>query len=125
MTSRFAAITTLAALALTLSGCSQQTINSAGQDAQRDATVANSKAQQIARDAKPQLHKLGLGARVTAALHANANLPPTIRVDAGDNGVRLKGTVRSRAQKKLAGRIAAETLAPGQTVNNALTVQGE
>ena len=125
MMSRFAALTTLAALAFALSGCSQQTLSSAGQDAQRDAAIANTKAQQIARDARPQLHKLDLGARVTAALHANANLPPTIRVDAGDNGVRLRGTVQTRAQKKLAGRIAAETLAPGQTVNNALTVQGE
>lgn len=96
-------------LAAALSGCSQQTLNSAKQDTQRN--IAN---------AKPQIAKLELGSRVTAALAA-ANVHG-VRVDAGTNGVSLHGRVNSAAQEKRAVRIARDTLGPGKVVNNQLEI---
>jgi len=78
---------------------------------------------QLGDEAKPQLDKLDLGARVTAALNANANLPHTIRVDADTTGVRLRGTVNDAHQKALAGKVAQQTLPAGKVVKNELTVK--
>jgi len=97
---------------LALSGCSQQTLDSAKQDTQRNITAA-----------KPQLAKLELGSRVTAAL-ASANVHG-VRVDADTNGVSLHGTVNSAAQKARAGRIARDTLGPDKTVKNEIAVSSQ
>lgn len=97
---------------LALSGCSQQTLDSAKQDTQRNITAA-----------KPQLAKLELGSRVTAAL-ASANVHG-VRVDAGTDGVSLHGTVNSAAQKARAGRIARDTLGPDKTVKNEIAVSSQ
>lgn len=97
---------------LVLPGCSQQTIDSAKQDTQRNI-----------QNAKPQLAKLELGSRVTAALQS-ADVHG-VRVDADTNGVSLHGTVNSAAQKARAGRIARDTLGPGKTVRNDIQVSGE
>ena len=94
------------------SGCSQQTLDSAKQDTQRNL-----------QNAKPQLAKLELGSRVTAAL-ASANVHG-VRVDADTNGVTLRGTVSSAAQKARAGRIARETLGPDKVVSNQLQVSSQ
>ncbi len=102
----------LLGLALTLPGCSQQTIDSAKQDTQRNITAA-----------KPQLAKLELGSRVTAALQS-ADVHG-VRVDAGTNGVSLHGTVNSAAQKARAGRIARDTLGPDKTVKNDIQVSSQ
>lgn len=96
---------------LALAGCSQQTLDSAKQDAQRNISTA-----------KPQLAKLELGSRVTAAL-ASANVHG-VRVDADTNGVSLHGSVNSAAQKQRAGRIARDTLGPDKTVKNEIAVSG-
>lgn len=104
-------------------GCSQQTVNSAQNDTKHNIAVVDQQAKKLAEDAKPQLDKLDYGARVTAALTSNANLHGThIRVDADTNGVRLKGTVKTAEQKALAGKVAAQTLPPGKTVENDLVV---
>ncbi len=103
------AIVVFFGLAAALSGCSQQTLNSAKQDTQRN--IAN---------AKPQIAKLELGSRVTAALAA-ANVHG-VRVDADTNGVSLHGRVNSAAQGKRAVRIARDTLGPGKVVNNQLEI---
>ena len=99
-------------LSAAVSGCSQQTIDSAKQDTQRNL-----------QNAQPQLAKLELGSRVTAAL-ASANIHG-VRVDAGTNGVSLHGTVNSAAQKARAGRIARDTLGPDKAVKNDIQVIGE
>lgn len=98
------------AACLAAAGCSQQTLDSARQDTKHNIN-----------EVKPQLAKLDLGARVTAALKA-AGLNG-IRVDAGTNSVTLRGSVKSEADKARAGRIAKDTLGPGKTVDNALTVR--
>ncbi len=100
---------------LALAGCSQQTIDSASKDVAHDAAI-------VKREAGPNLRKLGLGARVTAALRANQNLPATIRVDASEAGVFLRGSVKTSEQKKLAERIARETLSGKYAVQNDLKV---
>ena len=97
---------------LALTGCSQQTLDSAKQDTQRNMTAA-----------KPQLAKLELGSRVTAAL-ASANVHG-VRVDADADGVSLHGTVNSAAQKARAGRIARDTLGPDKTVKNDIQISGQ
>ena len=107
-----AVVPALLGLLLTLPGCSQQTIDSAKQDTQRNITAA-----------RPQLAKLELGSRVTAALQS-ADVHG-VRVDADTNGVSLHGTVNSAAQKARAGRIARDTLGPGKTVQNDIQVSGE
>jgi uncharacterized protein (UPF0212 family) len=112
-----------AVLGLTLCGCSQQTINSAKDDANHDIAVANQKADQVAADAKPDLAKLDLGARVSAALAANDNLKGShIRVDASTHGVRLHGTVKTAEQKHIAAQVAKDTLGPGKSVDNELSL---
>jgi len=107
-----------AAVVLVLgAGCSQSTINSADNDIQHDVG-------RVTRKAQPKLEELDLGARVTAAIQANANLPRTIRADASPTGVRLKGDVQTAKQKRLAGEIAKQTLKPGENVDNQLKVTG-
>ena len=118
---RIAAVLSILSLCL-LSGCSQQTINSANQDASRDASAVSKSLQQAGQEVAPKLKAAGTGARVLAALRANENLPSTIRVDASPNGVRLRGTVHTASQKHLAGEIAKQTLGSGQSVSNQLTV---
>jgi len=119
---RFAAAA-VCIVAVVGAGCSEKTVDSAQQDAQHNIAVVDQQAKKLAADAKPQVDKLGLGARVTAAITSNAKLNGThIRVDASTNGVRLKGTVKSAEQKELAGRVAQDTLPAGKTVENELTV---
>ncbi len=108
----FVAAPALLGLALLLAGCSQQTLDSAKQDTQRNINSA-----------KPQLAKLELGSRVTTALQS-ADVHG-VRVDADTNGVSLHGTVNSAAQKARAGRIARDTLGPDKTVRNDIQVSGE
>lgn len=111
-TSAFVCIPALLGLTLMLSGCSQQTLDSAKQDTQRNITAA-----------RPQLAKLELGSRVTAALQS-ADVHG-VRVDADTNGVSLHGTVNSAAQKARVGRIARDTLGPDKTVKNDIQVSSE
>jgi osmotically-inducible protein OsmY len=105
-------------------GCSQQTLDSAKQDAQHNATVVNQQAQQAERQARPQIDKFKLQSRVTTALTA-ANLPTTIHVRADADGVYLRGTVGSAGDKARAGQIARDTLGPDKKVHNQLQVSGE
>jgi len=114
------------ALAGATLGCSQQTIDSATHDAARDAQIAAREVERARKKAEPQLKQLEIGARVTAARKANENLPLTIRVDADPDaqGVKLRGTVKTDAQKTLAGKVAHETLGPGKHVQNGLKVTG-
>lgn len=121
---RGAVLLGLAGIAL-LSGCSQETLNSAARDAQKDAAIVQREANRAEKKARPQLNKLSLGARVTAALKANQNLPSTIRVDADEDGVKLRGSVRTEAEKKLAERIARDTLSADKKVQNDLEVKGD
>ena len=107
-----------------ISGCSQQTLNSAGSDAQHDAAIVNRETQRAAKNAKPQLDKLGLQTRVTTALTA-ANLPTTIHVRADTEGVYLRGMVNSPQDKARAGQIAKDTLGPGKIVHNQLQVSSQ
>ena len=114
----FLALTSLTAA---LPGCSQQTLNSAGQDARHDAAVVNQQAQQAQRQARPQVDQLKLQGRVTAALTA-ANLSPAVHVRADAEGVYLRGTVPTAADKARAGQIARDTLGPNKKVHNQLDV---
>ena len=113
-----------AGLLTALAGCSQQTLNSAQNDANRDLAAAGQKANQAAQEARPQLDKLDLQTRVTAALAA-AKLPTTIHVRADAEGVYLRGTVKTVSDKARAGQIARDTLGPGKTVHNQLQVSGD
>ena len=106
-------------------GCSRQTLESAQEDTERNVEAVQREAKRAERKARPQLRKLDLGARVYAALRANQKLPKTIRVDADENGVYLRGKVKTQAQKELAGRIARDTLAEDKTVTNDLKVEEE
>ncbi len=106
-------------------GCSRETLQSAGKDAAKNATVVQREVKRAERKARPQVQMLKLGGRVTAALIANENLPATIRVDANQTGVTLRGTVRTQAQKSLAERIARDTLKADYTVKNDLLVRAE
>ena len=103
------------------SGCSQQTLSSAQQDARRNAAVLNQQAQQAEKQTRPQMDRLKLQARVTAALTA-ANLSPAVHVRADAGGVYLRGTVNSAADKARAGQIARDTLGPDKKVHNQLQV---
>ena len=107
-----------------LTGCSQQTLNSAHNDAQRDAAVVSRETQRAAKNAQPQLDKLRIQTRVTTALTA-ANLPTTIHVRADAAGVYLRGTVNSIGDKARAGQIARDTLGPDKKVHNQLQVNGQ
>ena len=112
----------LGGAAALLAGCSQQTLDSAQHDAQRDVSVVNQQAQKAAREARPQLQKAGLGARVTAALQA-ADVHG-VRVDAGPDGVTLVGRVETQADKRRAVHIAQDTLGQGKVVRSRLVVAG-
>lgn len=105
-------------------GCSQQTLDSAKQDTQHNASVVNDQAQKAERQARPQIDKLKLQSRVSAALAA-ANLPTTIHVRADADGVYLRGTVNSAEDKARAGRIARDTLGADKTVHNQIQVNGD
>lgn len=118
-------IVSLAALSLALSGCSQQTIESAREDAERNVDVIQREAKRAERKARPHMSKLDMKTRVTAALKANERLPKTIRVDPNEGGVKLRGTVDTRAQKELAGRIARDTLTEDRTVINEIKLKSE
>lgn len=106
--------------AVLLTGCSQQTINSAQHDAQHDAAVVNHEANKAVQEAKPQLKKADLGARVTAALGV-ANIHG-VRVDAAPDGVTLVGHTASQADKARAVQIAQDTLGPGKAVRSRIVV---
>jgi osmotically-inducible protein OsmY len=108
---------------LLIAGCSQQTVDSASADARRNAAVVEREAKRAERKARPQLGKLDRGARVTAALRLNKRLPTSIRVDASENGVRLRGSVGSEEEKELAGRVARDTLGENAAVENELRVE--
>jgi osmotically-inducible protein OsmY len=111
--------------AILAAGCSQQTVQSAQKDTQHNINVIDQQAKKLSEEAKPQIDKLDLGARVSAALAANDNLRGThIRVDASPSGVRLKGTVKTAQQKTLASQVAKQTLPPGKSVENDLTATG-
>ena len=107
----------LIGLGMVLGGCSQQTLDSAKSDAQRNASVVNQQAQQAARQARPRLTSSEMQIRVTAALAA-ANLPTTIHVRADAGGVHLRGTVYSMMTKVLASQIARSTIGPGKAIHN-------
>lgn len=111
-------------LTAALAGCSQQTLDSARHDAQHNAAAVNQQAQQAEKQARPQVDKLKLQTRVTAALSA-ANLSPAVHVRADAEGVYLRGTVNTAADKARAGQIARDTLGPDQKVHNQLQVNGE
>lgn len=105
-----------------VSGCSAQTLEGARKDTEQNLRVVEREAKRVERKARPQLSKLDNGARVTAALRLNKKLPKTIRADGDTNGVRLKGTVATEAQKDLAELIAHDTLGEEKTVRNELMV---
>ena len=111
-------------LSAILTGCSQQTLSSAGSDARHDAAVVSRETQRAGKNARPQMDKLSLQTRVTAALTA-ANLPTTIHVRADAEGVYLRGTVGSASDKARAGQIARDTLGPDKKVHNQLLISGE
>jgi len=117
-----------------VSGCSPETVKSATHDAQQDTTIAIREAKRVERQARPvlrevgkrvgpDLKKLDLGARATAALKLNRNLPPTIRVDASETGIRLRGTVHTLTEKRLAERVVRDTLPPGAHLSNELEIR--
>ncbi len=108
-------------LLATLPGCSQRTLNSAQNDANHDATVVNQKAQEAEKQARPELDKLGMQSRVSAALAA-ANLPSTVHVRADADGVYLRGSVQSAGDKALAGQIARRALGADKKVRNEIQV---
>jgi osmotically-inducible protein OsmY len=126
-----------------LVGCSQETIDSAKKDVDRNTEVVKREAKRVEEKAKPvieaakpvtdavkkeagkKLEQGKIGARVTAALKANANLPSTIRVDADEDagGVKLRGKVKTAEQKQLAERVAKDTIGKDKTVQNDLKVE--
>ncbi|GAB4454388.1 MAG: hypothetical protein OHK0029_08900 [Armatimonadaceae bacterium] len=144
---RFLAALVLSGCFLSFSGCSQETLESAKQDVERNTRTVRETAEKVEKVTKPvvevakpivkpvagivkkeaerKLDQLEIGARVTAALKANRNLPQTIRVDADADaqGVKLRGTVETAAQKKLAEKIARETIGKEQNVQNDLVVE--
>jgi len=120
---KFGIVISLIGVGLLLGGCSQQSVQRTSNDISNGLQTANNAATKVSKEVSPSLKKLDLGARVTAALRANANLPDTIRVDAGTDGVRLKGTVDTKAQKTLAGNVAKATLPAGKSVDNELTIK--
>lgn len=121
---RTGAFFALTGIGLVTLGCSQQTIESATRDTARNAQIVARETERAKKKLDPQLKQLGIGARVTAALKANENLPLSIRVDADPDaqGVKLRGTVKNDEQKKLAERVARETLGEDKRVQNDLKV---
>lgn len=106
-----------------VSGCSQETLENVSKDTARNAQVVVREAKRTEKNARPALNKLNLGVRVTAAIHANQKLPRTIRVDASETGVFLRGTVKTAEQKAHAERIARDTLDEKYTVKNDLKIE--
>jgi|GEM_PF-4029334 osmotically-inducible protein OsmY len=130
-----------------LLGCSPETVQSAKQDVERNTKDIRDTVEKVEKVTKPiaevaqplvkpvaeavkkeadeKVEQLKLGARVTTALKVNLNLPQTIRVDADDDGkgVKLRGTVETKAQKQLAEKVAKETLGKGFRVQNDLTIE--
>jgi osmotically-inducible protein OsmY len=106
-----------------VSGCSQETIQSVSKDTARNAEIVAREAKRAEKKARPTLNKLNLGARVTAAIQANQKLPRSIRVDASETGVFLRGNVKNEEQKALAERIARDTLDEKYTVQNDLKIE--
>lgn len=126
MTTKHAPLAVFAvALTTGATGCSPQTIESATRDTARNTQIVVRETERAKKKLDPQLKQLGIGARVTAALKANENLPMTIRVDADKDaqGIKLRGTVKTSEQKKLAERIARETLGKDKRVQNDLKVE--
>ncbi len=117
------AVSALIGLWMAGAGCSQQTLDSAKSDAQHNASAVHDQAQKAERQARPQIDRLKLQSRVSAALAA-ANLPTTIHVRADADGIYLRGTVNSSGDKARAGRIARDTLGEDRTVHNQLQVSG-
>jgi osmotically-inducible protein OsmY len=122
------------AVLIVAGGCSRQTLEGAAQDTARNVQTAERGAREAERtlrphvaklqkEVKPALTKAEMGLRVKTALTASEKLPKTIRVDADETGVRLRGRVRTRAEKVLAGRIAEQTLGEGKTVRNQIEVK--
>ncbi|MBC7807345.1 MAG: BON domain-containing protein [Akkermansiaceae bacterium] len=117
----------------TTAGCSPETVTSATKDVQRNTEIVEREANRVEKKARPAiaaakkqvepgLQKLDLGARATAALKLNRNLPQTIRVDADTDGIRLRGSVRTKEEKALAERIARDTLPADAKLRNELEV---
>ena len=126
-----------------LVGCSQETIESAKQDVDRNTETVRREAKRVEEKAKPvieaakpvtdavkkaadkKVEQAKIGGRVLAALRVNANLPQSIRVDADEDaqGVKLRGSVKTAEQKKLAERIARDTLGKDKTVQNDMKVE--
>jgi osmotically-inducible protein OsmY len=126
-------------------GCSPETVESAKRDVDRDTKVVQESAKQIEEKAKPlidaakpvtdavkreadkSVEQLKIGARVTAALKANENLPQTIRVDAAPDAQRvtLRGTVKTKAQRLLAEHVARQTIGAGKKVIDDLRVEAQ
>ena len=114
-----AGLTILAAV----TGCSQETLESAGKDTARNAEAVAREAQRAEKKVRPTLKKADLGLRVTTAIKANQKLPRSIRVDASETGVFLRGKVNSEEQKALAERIARDTLDEKYSVQNDLKIE--
>ena len=112
-----------ALLLLALPGCSQQTLNSAQNDAAHNAAVVSQQAQEAEKKARPEFAKADLQGRVQTALVV-AHLPSTIHVRADGGGVYLRGTVNNRQDKARAGQIARDTIGPDKAVHNELQVSG-
>lgn len=117
----------------TVAGCSPETVSSASKDVARNTEIVEREANKVEKkvrpavteakkQVKPSLQKLDLGGRATAALRLNRNLPSTIRVDADTDGIRLRGSVRTKEEKALAERIARDTLPKDATLSNELKV---
>jgi osmotically-inducible protein OsmY len=104
-------------------GCSQETLESAGKDTARNAEAVAREAQRAEKKVRPTLKKADLGLRVTTAIKANQKLPRSIRVDASETGVFLRGNVKTEEQKELAERIARDTLDEKYTVQNDLKIE--
>ena len=118
-----AIIAACSGIGLALTGCSQQTLDSARHDTEHNAAAVNQQARLAERQARPQFDKLKLQTRVSAALSA-ASLPTTIHVRADTDGVYLRGTVNSAGDKARAGRIARDTLGEDKAVHNQIQVNG-
>lgn len=118
----------------TVAGCSPETVQSVTKDTKRNVAIAEREGNRVEKQlrpaiteakkqVKPSLTKLDLGGRATAAIKLNRTLPDTIRVDADTDGIRLRGTVRTKAEKALAERIARDTLPEGATLKNELDIK--
>jgi predicted small secreted protein len=136
----------LLAACVALSGCSTETVESAKKDVERNTKAVREGAEKVEKVVKPvaeiaapivkpvvdaagkevnkKAEQLKVGGRVTVAIQANEKLPKTIRVDADPDGmgVKLRGYVKTADQKKLAERVARETLGKEKRVQNDLKI---